>query len=175
MMLAALCQDAATPGRSRKGWSVPHPHFSLQPLLDAPIKGSLAQCLCISWLRADREQEHAKLLEACRPPAKASAPPTLLTAVAVNLGGGSPLFPKLPRSLGFQFLQVVDQASDLLLALALTHTLRREHVIAVTRVSVIVPVAMPLRYANVSTRASCSSSQLGGQPSDLSSRLDIAS
>ena len=37
---------------------------------DAPIKGSLAQFLYINWLPEDREQEYAKLLEACRPPAK---------------------------------------------------------------------------------------------------------
>ena len=37
---------------------------------DAPVKGSLAQFLYINWLPADREQEYAKLLEACRPPAK---------------------------------------------------------------------------------------------------------
>jgi hypothetical protein len=35
--------------------------------LDAvPIKGSLAQFLYINWLPEDREQEYAKLLEACR-------------------------------------------------------------------------------------------------------------
>ena len=34
---------------------------------DAPIKGSLAQFLFINWLPANREQEYAKLLEACRP------------------------------------------------------------------------------------------------------------
>ena len=33
---------------------------------DTPIKVSLAQFLCISWLPADREQEYAKLFEACR-------------------------------------------------------------------------------------------------------------
>jgi hypothetical protein len=33
---------------------------------DAPIKGSLAQFLYINWLPADREQEYAKLLEACQ-------------------------------------------------------------------------------------------------------------
>ena len=33
---------------------------------DAPIKGSLAQFLYINWRPADREQEYAKLLEACR-------------------------------------------------------------------------------------------------------------
>ena len=33
---------------------------------DAPIKGSLAQFLYINWLPANREQEYAKLLEACR-------------------------------------------------------------------------------------------------------------
>jgi hypothetical protein len=37
---------------------------------NAPIKGSLAQFLYINWLPADREHEYAKLLEACRPPAK---------------------------------------------------------------------------------------------------------
>src|SRR5438093_9020427 len=35
---------------------------------DAPIKGSLAQFLYIKWLPQDREQEYAKLLEACRHP-----------------------------------------------------------------------------------------------------------
>jgi len=34
---------------------------------NAPIKGSLAQFLYINWLSAEREQEYAKLLEACRP------------------------------------------------------------------------------------------------------------
>jgi len=33
---------------------------------DAPIKGSLAQFLYINWRLADREQEYAKLLAACR-------------------------------------------------------------------------------------------------------------
>ena len=36
---------------------------------DAPIKGTLAQFLYINWLPPDREQEYAKLVEACRPPA----------------------------------------------------------------------------------------------------------
>jgi small GTP-binding protein len=36
---------------------------------DAPLKGSLAQFLYINWQPADREEEYAKLLEACRPPA----------------------------------------------------------------------------------------------------------
>jgi len=36
---------------------------------DAPIKGSLAQFLCINWRPADREREYPKLLEACRHPA----------------------------------------------------------------------------------------------------------
>ena len=40
---------------------------------DAPIKGSLGQFLYIKWLHEDREQEYAKLLEACRPPAKPNA------------------------------------------------------------------------------------------------------
>src|SRR2546425_5050975 len=35
---------------------------------EAPIKGSLAQFLFINWLPQDREQEYAKLLEACRLP-----------------------------------------------------------------------------------------------------------
>lgn len=35
---------------------------------DAPIKGSLAQFLYINWRSADREQEYAKLLGACRNP-----------------------------------------------------------------------------------------------------------
>jgi hypothetical protein len=33
---------------------------------DAPIKGSLAQFLCIKWLPADREQEHPKALRVGR-------------------------------------------------------------------------------------------------------------
>ncbi len=37
---------------------------------DAPIKGSLAQFLYINWHSGDRDQEYAKLLEACRPEAK---------------------------------------------------------------------------------------------------------
>ena len=36
----------------------------------APIKGSLAQFLYINWLPDGHEQEYAKLLEACRPPAQ---------------------------------------------------------------------------------------------------------
>lgn len=36
---------------------------------EAPIKGSLAQFLYVNWLKDDREEEYAKLLEACRPPA----------------------------------------------------------------------------------------------------------
>ena len=40
---------------------------------DAPIKGSLGQFHYIKWLHEDREQEYAKLLEACRPPAKPNA------------------------------------------------------------------------------------------------------
>ncbi len=42
----------------------------------APIKGSLAQFLYINWLPQEREQEYAKLLEACRPPTK---PPRVKT------------------------------------------------------------------------------------------------
>jgi len=37
---------------------------------ETPIKGSLAQFVYINWLPEAREQEYAKLLEACRPPAK---------------------------------------------------------------------------------------------------------
>ena len=33
---------------------------------DAPIRGSLAQFLYVNWLPANREQEYAKILEACR-------------------------------------------------------------------------------------------------------------
>jgi small GTP-binding protein len=40
---------------------------------DAPIKGSLAQFLYIDWFPADRQQEYAKLVEACRPTAKPTA------------------------------------------------------------------------------------------------------
>jgi small GTP-binding protein len=36
----------------------------------APIKGELTQFSYINWLPDDREQEYAKLLEACRPPAQ---------------------------------------------------------------------------------------------------------
>jgi len=40
---------------------------------EAPIKGSLAQFLYINWRSEDREQEYAKLLEACRPTAEPAA------------------------------------------------------------------------------------------------------
>lgn len=40
---------------------------------DAPIKGSLQQFLYLNWLPEDSEEEYAKLLEACRPPAKLAA------------------------------------------------------------------------------------------------------
>ena len=44
--------------------------------LDAtPIKGSLAQFLYINWLPEAREQEYAKLLEACRPSESARTSP----------------------------------------------------------------------------------------------------
>ncbi|RJR45003.1 MAG: TIR domain-containing protein, partial [Desulfobacteraceae bacterium] len=39
---------------------------------DAPIKGSLAQFLYINWSPTEREQEYAKVLEACSPPVKKS-------------------------------------------------------------------------------------------------------
>ncbi len=41
---------------------------------DTPISGSLAQILYINWLPEDREQEYAKLLEACRPSSKLPSP-----------------------------------------------------------------------------------------------------
>ncbi|MCE9609027.1 MAG: TIR domain-containing protein [Chthoniobacter sp.] len=47
---------------------------------DAPIKGSLAQFLYINWRPAFREQEYAKLVEACRPPEK----PTVAETEAVR-------------------------------------------------------------------------------------------
>jgi WD40 repeat protein len=40
---------------------------------EAPVKGSLAQFLYISWRPADRAQQYSKLLEACQPPAKPDA------------------------------------------------------------------------------------------------------
>ncbi len=40
---------------------------------DAPIKGSLAEFLYIDWRPGHREREYAKLLEACRLPAKPAA------------------------------------------------------------------------------------------------------
>ena len=43
---------------------------------DAPIKGSLAQFLYINWRPVNREQEHAKLLEACRPLARCGISPS---------------------------------------------------------------------------------------------------
>ena len=49
---------------------------------DAPIKSSLAQFLYINWLPEDREQEYAKLLEACRPSVK---PPTAEAQAAGEL------------------------------------------------------------------------------------------
>ncbi|MGH9831445.1 MAG: toll/interleukin-1 receptor domain-containing protein [Blastocatellia bacterium] len=52
--------------------------FILLRLDDAPIKGSLAQFLYINWLPEECEREYAKLLEACRPPAKPSIVPTQL-------------------------------------------------------------------------------------------------
>ena len=125
---------------------------------DAPIKGSLAQFLYINWLPAEREREYAKLLEASRLPAKATAATILLTEerlpVAVESNGVSALFPKLPRSLGFQFLQVVDQTIDLLVALPCTHALCRKHFIAVTRVAVVFAIAMCPAYDHISTRRS---------------------
>src|SRR5437764_471438 len=46
---------------------------------ESPIEDSLAQFLYINWLPEEREQEYAKLLEACRPPAK---PPAAIAEAA---------------------------------------------------------------------------------------------
>ena len=43
---------------------------------DAPLKGSLAQFLYISWLPQDREHEYPKLLDACRLPTMPAMPKT---------------------------------------------------------------------------------------------------
>src|SRR6185295_16996257 len=40
---------------------------------EARIRGSLAQFLSINWLSENREQAYARLLEACRPPARQPA------------------------------------------------------------------------------------------------------
>jgi small GTP-binding protein len=58
---------------------------------DAPIKGSLRQFLYINWLPQVREQEYAKLLESCRPPAKppvaeAQAAQEQVAAKTIQLG-----------------------------------------------------------------------------------------
>lgn len=57
---------------------------------ETPIKGSLAQFLYISWLSDSREQEYAKLLEACRPtvkdvPPDVSSPEARPTDSAIQL------------------------------------------------------------------------------------------
>ena len=65
---------------------------------NAPIKGSLAQFLCINWLPQDREQEYAKLLEACRPPAGL---PKAETKAEHQVFGGKPIEPG--DILGFAF------------------------------------------------------------------------
>ena len=41
---------------------------------EAPVKNSLGQYVCINWLPQEHEASYAKLLEACRPLAKKSAP-----------------------------------------------------------------------------------------------------
>jgi small GTP-binding protein len=53
--------------------------FILLRLDDAPIKGSLAQFLYISWRAEDCEQEYAKLLEACREPTQPPVAEALTT------------------------------------------------------------------------------------------------
>ena len=47
---------------------------------EALIKGSLAQFLYVDWLPEKREQEYAKMLEACRPPTK----PTIATTQLIE-------------------------------------------------------------------------------------------
>jgi hypothetical protein len=55
----------------------------------APIKGLLAQFLFINWLPEVREQEYAKLLEACRSTAKRPVSATLLTEESSPIGAKS--------------------------------------------------------------------------------------
>src|SRR5436309_16135863 len=50
--------------------------FIPRRLDDAPIKGSLAQFLYINWRPGDREQEYARLLDACLPAAKSETKAT---------------------------------------------------------------------------------------------------
>src|SRR5215213_9183714 len=50
---------------------------------ESPIKGSLAQFFYINWLPHEREQEYAKLLEACHPPAKPLVVKTFAAQVQV--------------------------------------------------------------------------------------------
>ena len=61
---------------------------------DAPIPGSLGQFLSISWLPQDREEQYAKLLEACRPlkehlegkaPTEPGQPPEKTHRLAYNM------------------------------------------------------------------------------------------
>lgn len=53
---------------------------------EAPIKGSLAQFLYINWLAEEREQEYAKLLDACLPPrAENKAASELRAKMAIRL------------------------------------------------------------------------------------------
>jgi hypothetical protein len=64
---------------------------------DAPIKGSLAQFLYINWLLKEREQEYAKLLEACHPPAQPPAGESegireQVAEKAIQLGGKVGIF-----------------------------------------------------------------------------------
>ena len=54
---------------------------------EAPIKGSLAQFLYINWLAEEREQEYAKLLEACRPEADAVREQTVERAIQLDYEG----------------------------------------------------------------------------------------
>jgi hypothetical protein len=48
--------------RERRFTAIPHSAFNIPHSLDAPLKGSLAQCPYIDWRPADREQECAALI-----------------------------------------------------------------------------------------------------------------
>jgi len=69
---------------------------------DAHIKGSLAQFLYINWLPAEREQEYAKLLEACRNPETWPPPPVTI--------------PMKRQSSSLELLKRVKSDGELLLA-----------------------------------------------------------
>jgi len=52
---------------------------------EAPIKGSLAQFLYISWRPSDRAQQYPKLLEGCRSPAKPAAGNSIVAERIITL------------------------------------------------------------------------------------------